>query len=254
MSLFFRTMGDGHPLIILHGLFGSSDNWLTVAKSLATSYQVILPDQRNHGRSFHSETFNYLSMAGDLAALLKKGSIENPIVMGHSMGGKTAMMLATQIDISIKKLVVVDIGPKAYPVHHDAILKGLNAIPLEGIGSRQQADDLLGNYVEETGIRQFLLKNLARKEGGGFEWKINLPVITDKIDNVGQALPAGSVFNNPTLFINGSKSDYLIEADKLLIREIFPKCQFRTIAGAGHWVHAEKPVEFLREITEFLSS
>ncbi len=254
MSLFFKTIGKGRPLIILHGLFGSSDNWLTIAKSLEDGYQVILVDQRNHGKSFHSDKFNYEVMAEDVYNLLQEENIHQPIVMGHSMGGKTAMNLVTKFDVSIDKLIVVDIGPKGYPIHHELILKGLNSIPIQSLTSRKEADEALSNYVKELGVRQFLLKNLSRNEDGGFKWKINLPAISSQISEVGAALPEGVTFEHPSLFINGANSNYIEEADKPMIKKIFTNCQFETIIGAGHWVHAEKPNAFLQSLNKFLDA
>ncbi len=253
MALFFRTVGNGQPLIILHGLFGSSDNWLTIAKSLSDNYKVILVDQRNHGKSFHSEEFHYHAMAEDVAQLIRDEGLEAPIVMGHSMGGKTAMKLATSFDVPIQKLIIVDIGPKAYPVHHHIILRGLNAIPVDSLTSRKEADEILSIHVKELGIRQFLLKNLARNEDGGFSWKINLPVITDQIAEVGEPLQDDAIFDGPSLFINGEKSDYILPADRAFIQGLFPNTEFKTVQGAGHWVHAERPQAFLQVLNEFLT-
>ena len=253
MSLYFREVGSGQPVIILHGLFGASDNWLTIARQLSTDYKLILPDLRNHGRSFKSETFDYQSMSNDLVHFIEENGIDDPIIIGHSMGGKVAMNFAVNHQSMLSKLIVVDIGPKAYPIHHQQILKGLNNLDLTNIKSRKEADDSLSHYVEEAGVRQFLLKNLDRNEDGVFTWKLNLPIITREIESVGEALSAENTFSKPSLFVKGEKSEYIVGDDSLLISQIFPGSRIVSIPGAGHWVHAENPLEFLSEIKAFLS-
>ena len=252
MSLFFREMGSGPSVIILHGLFGSSDNWLAIGKELATDYHVILPDLRNHGQSFHENTFDYRSMSSDLFNFIKDHKIVDPVILGHSLGGKVAMTFAVNNPSLVLKLIVVDIGPKGYPVQHQQILKGLNSLDLARIRSRKEADDLLSGYVDEAGIRQFLLKNLGRNGEGNFIWKLNLPIITREIENVGEPLPQGGAFSKPSLFIKGSKSDYIENGDSQLIHQIFPDSRIVTIKGAGHWVHAEKPAAFISTVRMFL--
>lgn len=248
-------MGEGAPLIILHGLFGSSDNWLSIARELESRYKVYLVDQRNHGDSPHSEEFTYSAMAADLKEFVEEHDIKAPVVVGHSMGGKTAMNFAVTCPNLLRKLVVVDIAPRYYPVHHDVILKGLQSIDVESLESRREADKALSEYVPELGVRQFLLKNLGRNSEGGYEWKINLPVINDQIENVGEALDEESRFEKPVLFINGAKSGYIKkERDEALIQQIFPKATIETIPGAGHWVHAEKPAEVIEKVRTFIES
>lgn len=252
MPLFFREFGSGPQVIILHGLFGASDNWLTIAKELATDFHLLLPDLRNHGQSFHDNTFDYPSMSNDLADFIKEHNVVDPVILGHSLGGKVAMTFAVSHPSLVRKLIVVDIGPKAYPVHHQQILEGLNSLNLNGIKSRKDADDGLSEYVKEAGERQFLLKNLGRNGEGNFVWKPNLPVITREIENVGAPLPAGSAFSKSTLFIRGGKSDYIANEDTQLIKQTFDNSRMVTIRDAGHWVHAEKPAEFLSTVKMFL--
>lgn len=252
MKLFFRQMGEGQPLIILHGLFGSSDNWLTIGKALSEIYRVYLIDQRNHGQSPHSEEFNYLAMADDLKQFIEANNISNPIILGHSMGGKTAMQYAVNNPESWDKLVVVDIAPKSYPVHHDSILEGLESLNLKELSSRNEADNSLSEYVPEFGIRQFLLKNLSR-DVDGFKWKINLPVISKNIEIIGEGLNGRLGKSKPVLFIRGENSNYIKETDFTLIDESFPGAQIQTIEKAGHWVHAEQPEHFLSSLKTFLS-
>ena len=254
MILHYREMGEGAPLIILHGLFGSSDNWLSVGKELSQDYKVYLLDQRNHGDSPHSPSFTYADMAADLEEFIVEHEMKDPVIMGHSMGGKTVMKFALTHPELLKKLIVVDIAPRYYPVHHDVILQGLQAIEVEALKTRREADATLAEYVPELGVRQFLLKNLGRNTEGGYEWKMNLPVISEQIENVGEGLGEGDRFEKPTLFINGAASGYIKEADKPMIRGIFPNSEVETIEGAGHWVHAEKPEEFVEKVRTFLKS
>ncbi len=252
MNLFFRESGQGQPLIILHGLFGSSDNWFTLAKTFSQQYKVYLIDQRNHGQSPHSDEFNYKLLTEDLEEFLISHEILDPIVIGHSMGGKTAMNLAVKRPELISQLIVVDIAPKSYPVHHDHILDGMDAIDLEKLSSRIEADQILAQYIPEPDVRQFLLKNLSRKTTGGFEWKINLKAIDNHIEEIGEGMQYPGTFEKPTLFLKGARSNYYIEGDDLLIKSIFPNVKFSTL-DTGHWVQAEKPVEFANAVIQFLA-
>ena len=251
MNLFFRKSGQGRPLIILHGLFGSSDNWYTLGKTFSEHFTVYLVDQRNHGQSPQSNDFNYRVLAEDLSEFIQQQQIIQPIIMGHSMGGKTAMNFAVAHPHLLSKLIVVDIVPKPYPVHHDAILDGLKVIPLETLTSRQEADTILSSYVPEPEVRQFLLKNLSRATGGGFEWKINLGAIDRNIEAMGEGMIYSGKYDVDTLFIMGKKSNYYAKGDDDLIREIFPGAKL-SFMDTGHWVQAEKPTEFAQLVLEFL--
>ncbi len=251
-KLFFRNFGSGKPLIILHGLFGVSDNWLPIGKMLAEKYDVFIPDQRNHGRSFKSNEFNYEVMVKDLVKFININGITNPTIMGHSMGGKVAMKFAIDHSEKIDKLIVVDIAPKFYPVHHQRILEGLLSLNLNTISSRKEADEILSKYVIQPQIRQFLLKNLARTNDGKFEWKINLGAIDENIDLMGHELGHGEKFDGATLFIDGDNSDYIREDDHALIAAIFPNSKIESIANAGHWLHAEQPQVFTQVVLDFL--
>lgn len=255
MKLYFRELvAKGQPLIILHGLFGSSDNWLTQAKLLARQYHVYMLDQRNHGQSPHSDEFDYTLLADDLHEFIITNAIDTPIVLGHSMGGKAAMKFALAHPELISKLIIVDIGPKAYALRHDRIMEGLKAIPVNSIQSRNEADVILSEYVPQPGVRQFLLKNLQRKPEGGFSWKLNLSALDNNQDNVGEGFDSSlGKFDKPALFVHGLKSEYIVEDDKDFIKSIFPKAQFVAL-DAGHWIHAEKPAEFVQEVTRFLQS
>ena len=252
MMLFSRIMGSGQPMIILHGLFGMSDNWQSLGKKLAETYEVHLVDQRNHGQSFHSDDFSYPHMSDDLREYVEEKQLEDIILIGHSMGGKTAMHFATQYPDRIAELIIVDIGPKYYPVHHREIIDGLLALSLDAISSRKQADEQLVQHIPIFSTRQFLLKNLWWKEKEQLAWRFNLPVINSKIETVGEALPAERLYNDPCLFIRGGKSNYIYNEDLPLIRHHFPQAELCTIEQAGHWVHAEAPQAFYECIREFL--
>jgi len=251
MKLFYRSSGEGPPLIILHGVFGSADNWATMAKCLGTFRTVYLVDQRNHGMSPHHPAFTYDVMVEDLYTFIKEHNLNKCDILGHSMGGKVAMHFAVKYPDEINNLIVVDIGPKYYPVHHDIILEGLKAIPINTLQSRQEADDKLAEYIENQGIRQFLLKNLKRT-ADGFTWKMNLDVIYDQIENVGDGLKKDDEFSHPTLFVRGSLSNYILDDDHPTIKKHFPNSELVTIQGASHWVHAEKPNELCSAIEKFL--
>lgn len=251
MKLFFREYGQGKPLIILHGLFGSSDNWLTQAKLFADTFKVYTVDLRNHGLSPHSDLFDYPSMVSDLEEFVDDHNIIAPVFIGHSMGGKTAMNFAVAHPGKIDKLIVVDISPRAYDLEHYTILDGLNAIPLETITSRNEADEILSRYVSESDVRQFLLKNLQRKPAGGFSWKINLPVLTRKLSNIGLDLQVEGTFTKPTLFIRGARSNYVLDSDWSRISTLFPEAILETM-DTGHWVQAEKPKEFVDLVIQWL--
>lgn len=255
MQLNFKQIGEtGKPLIILHGVFGFLDNWLTIGKAISEQgYRVYLVDQRNHGRSPHEAPLTFPTLAADLKEFLDQQNIESPILIGHSMGGKTVMEYAVTYPGTFDALVVVDIGPKAYPIHHTKILKGLNAIPLDQIENRNQADDVLSEYEPLLGVRQFLLKNLYRKEEGGFAWRFNLPLLTTDMANVGAQIKSDEPVETPTLFMRGANSNYVLDEDLEGILDLFPNAQLKTIEGAGHWVQAEQPKAFVSTLLEFLN-
>ena len=253
MILHSQIIGKGDPFLILHGFLGMGDNWKSLGNSFAElGYEVHLIDQRNHGRSFHSDEFSYTKMSQDLLDYCDHYQLTACIVLGHSMGGKTAMQFAVDYPEKVAKLIVADIGPKAYPQHHQDILKALSLLDLKKLKSRGEADDILAQYIREEGVRQFLLKNLYWKEKGVLGLRMNLDVLTENIETVGVALPEESKFSNPVLFIGGGLSGYIEAADEILIHRHFPEAEIKTIAGAGHWVHAEKPKEFFDLVRAFL--
>ena len=255
MKLNYKKIGEGgQAIVILHGVFGSLDNWATVSKSIADAgYVVYLVDQRNHGRSPHSDEFTYEAMAADLAEFIEDHGLEKPILVGHSMGGKTVMQYAETYPGTYDKLVIVDIGPKAYPPHHQRLIEGLNALPVSEIEDRQQADTLFSTYEPNVGVRQFLLKNLYRSDTGAFAWRFNLPVLTELQANVGSEIPHLRQITEPTLFIRGAGSGYLKDEDWEGIQAMFPNAELVTIPKSGHWVHAEQPRLFVEALTSFLA-
>lgn len=254
MKIYHNIIGEGKPLFILHGLFGSSDNWMTIGKQLAEKYQVVIPDLRNHGQSPHTDQWHYMDMAKDVYELVAFLGFDQIFMLGHSMGGKTAIAFAGEYPDLLSKLVVADIAPRAYPVRHRTILEGLAGIPINDINSRKDADDHLARYVPEVPIRQFLLKNLDRDKQGIFSWKINLKTIKDHIENVGEATFPPYPINIPTLFVRGKHSDYITDEDIAAIREHFTDVSVETIGNAGHWLHAEQPEAFLKVISAFLDA
>jgi esterase len=251
MELFYREYGSGQPLIILHGLMGSSDNWLPQAKLLGEHYHVYTVDQRNHGQSPHTDEFHYGVLQDDIRSFIDRHKLVNPVVLGHSMGGKAAMNFALAYPEILDKLIVVDIAPKAYDVRHDYIVEGLKAVPIDAIQSRSEADEALARHVPDSVVRQFLLKNLMRKPEGGFAWRINLNAIDKNLELIGGGLIQEGQFLKPTLFIRGSRSDYILDEDRTIIKNYFPSATLVTM-DTGHWVQAEQPAGFVEVVLNFL--
>lgn len=249
-----NVFGEGKPLLILHGFLGMGDNWKTLGKQFAKDgYQVHLIDQRNHGRSFHEDVFNYEALSEDLKRYCEFQDLNKIYLLGHSMGGKTAMLFAALHPEMVVKLIVADIAPRYYPVHHDQILKGLSSLNFIEITSRGEADKQLAAYVPEFGTRQFLLKNLYWVAKGQLGLRINLEVLKDNVSEVGESLPSEKLFDKPTLFLRGDRSEYISENDTAGILRQFPEARIETIANAGHWLHAENPKAFYEKVINFLS-
>jgi len=254
MKLFYRKSGKGQPLIIMHGLFGQSDNWSTLAKQFAAQdFEVYIVDLRNHGLSPHSNVWDYQVMSDDILELARDNNLQDIILLGHSMGGKVAMQFAVQHQELLDKLIVVDIAPKYYPPHNLDVLEALNAVDFKVIKNRKEVESVLSKYISDFGTKQFLLKNIYWKENDQLGWRFNLKVITDQIEIIGEITPNDSTCSTPALFIRGEKSNYILDEDLNLIQEIFPFSTLETIAGAGHWVHAEKPKEFFECVIRFLA-
>lgn len=255
LTLSSKIIGHGKPLCILHGFLGMSDNWKTLGNSYSENgFEVHLIDQRNHGRSFHSEDFNYDYLAEDLLNYLKHHEIESTFLIGHSMGGKTAMQFACSYPNKVKKLIVADIAPKYYPPHHSYIIDALNKIVVENIVSRTEADIQLKKYIPDFGTRQFLLKNLHRTDDKRLQFRFNLRVLSEKMEEVGENISSTDRYDGSTLFLKGDRSEYVVENDISEIKKHFPKARLETINDAGHWLHAENPEQFLEKSLVFLNS
>jgi len=256
MRLHYREYGsysDQHPtLIFLHGLLGSSANWHSLARGLADTFHILVPDLRNHGRSPHDDDVSYAALARDLTQLIDEQGLESALLIGHSMGGKAAMWLALEQSELVAGLVVVDIAPVAYPNRFGEIYEALHAVDQAHIGSRAEADAILAGYLDEETLRQFLLQNLHRV-GGAWEWRMNLPALTRGMSEiVGFSVHNQLAYTGPTLFIHGGQSDYLQPEAKPVIRRLFPHARVRAIPQAGHWVYAEQPQAFSALLGEFL--
>ncbi len=251
MKLAYRSMGEGQPMIILHGLFGSSDNWQTLGKRFAEDYKVYLVDQRNHGKSPHSDEFSYDILADDLEDFCTSHEIRHAIVIGHSMGGKTAMRFAQKYPEYVEKLIIVDMGVKSYPPHHQDVLAAFHSVDLENTTSRKQAEDAVSEYLPDFGTRQFILKNLYRVTPTQFGWRPNVHVLEEKMDRILEPLPPGKV-DVPTLFLYGEKSNYVVPEEFGSILGLFPNAEFAALP-THHWVHAEDPDGFYEEVKKFVT-
>lgn len=253
MILNSRIEGEGKPMVIIHGFLGMNDNWKSLGTQFAAQgFQVHALDLRNHGKSFHSSDFSYEIMAEDIKQYCDFHNLKDVILLGHSMGGKVAMLFASTYPDLVSKLIVADIGPKYYPPHHQTILEGLNAIDFSEKPSRSDAEEILSTYIKDFGTRQFLLKNLYWETPEQLAFRFNLPVFIEKIDVVGTALPLENTFSKPTLFLRGDKSNYIEDADFEMIRYHFPDSKIETIKNAGHWLHAENPKDFYDSVISFL--
>lgn len=247
-------LGEGQPLVILHGFFGMGDNWKSLANKFAAEFEVHLIDQRNHGRSFHSDDFSYDLMVEDLLFYCKHHRLKKINLSGHSMGGKTAMLFAVKHPHLINKLIVADIAPKYYPPHHQFILKALHAVDFKEINTRNDIDEILKKFIPEEGIRQFLLKNVYRKSKDGYAFRFNLESLTENIEEIGSSLPSMTIFEGKTMFLRGEKSGYITLEDEVLIQAHFPNSQIVTVSKAGHWLHAENPDEFYNYVVNFIKN
>ena len=253
MILNSRIEGNGKPMLIIHGFLGMNDNWKSLGTQFAAQgFQVHALDLRNHGKSFHSNDFSYELMAEDVKQYCEFHQLTNVILLGHSMGGKVAMLLASTYPDLVSKLIIADIGPKYYPPHHQTILEGLNAIDFSEKPSRSDAEEILSAYIKDFGTRQFLLKNLYWETPEQLAFRFNLAVFIDKIEVVGTALPFENTFSKPTLFLRGDKSDYIQDADFETIQHHFTDSKVETIQNAGHWLHAENPKDFYEVVMRFL--
>ena len=240
-------------LIILHGLLGSSDNWHSFGQRFGEHFHTFALDARNHGLSPHSDQFNYQVMAEDVVEFMMQHGISSTSLMGHSMGGKTAAYAALLYPELVDKLIVVDIAPRSYKAHHDQVFDALTSLDVSAFQYRKDVDEALALKIPEIPVRQFLMKNLARNESGGFQWKMNLEVIEKNYARINEELPRDCQFHGPTLFIRGSKSGYILMDDLPVISQLFPNAEIVTIKHAGHWVHVDAPEDFTKTVLDFLS-
>ena len=252
MELFYQSYGSGFPLIVLHGLFGSSDNWQPVAKKLSTRFEVLAVDLRNHGRSPHSEEFSYAVMAEDVREFMAQRGFSRAHVLGHSLGGKVAMEFALRHPALVSKLVVVDMVPKVYPPSHVPLFEAMLALGLDSFRERGEIDKALAAKIPDTRTRMFLLKNVGRDESGKFNWKLNLPAIYRNYPKLKETIESDKTFDGPVLFVKGGKSEHILPEDEARITKLFPKAQVEELASAGHWVHADDPEGLVRVLVEYL--
>jgi len=254
MLLHSRIVGEGNKIIvILHGLFGSGDNWKTYANKLASKgFCIHLIDQRNHGRSFHTHDFNYDLLVRDLKNYLDHNNIHNCILMGHSMGGKTAMNFALKHSEYVSNLIVIDIAPKYYPVHHDKILEALASLGLDQISNRKEADQKLSNYIDDSGLKNFLLKNLYWINKTKLAFRFNLSSLIKNISSIGERVNSDNKFQGMTIFLKGEYSNYIDEKDNIGITSLFPEASIVTIPKSNHWLHVDNPDCFLSTTIEFV--
>ena len=254
MLLHSKIIGDSEKhILILHGFLGSGDNWISIAKKLNfEGFSVHLIDQRNHGRSYHSDNFDYRLMSNDLLKYIKHYKIKNPILIGHSMGGKTAMKFSLEFPKLVHKLFVLDISPKEYPIHHQSIIDSLESLDFNSLYTRKEIDNKLKKSIEQPALRNFLMKNIFRKENKKFDFRFNLKSLSKNIYKIGEKVESAEKFNGEVYFFKGSKSEYIMEKDKDLIYKLFPESKFIKIQNAGHWLHADNPNDFLSELLNLI--
>lgn len=256
MKLFFRHMGQGNPVIILHGLLGLSDNWVTFGRQLADDFEVFIPDLRNHGQSPHDNVFDFPSLVADLLELINDLELKRLILIGHSLGGKTAMSFALEYPDRVNKLVVVDIAPRKYPsnLEHKMLIDAMLKVDLASAHSRSDIEKQLESNVHSSRLRQFLLKSVYWKDKQSLDWRINLPVLKDSLPFIMEEISTSKKFQNPVLFVRGEQSDYITDNDVPEIVRLFPQSTIKTLANASHWVHADVPFEFYSLVHDFLIS
>lgn len=252
LQLFSRKIGQGPPLIILHGLFGSSDNWQTFAKMVSDRYQVITLDLRNHGLSPQTEEFDYDLMSEDLFQFVREHQLSSFYLMGHSMGGKTAATFALKYPQLVSKLVLLDIAMKSYPPHHEIYFEAMRSLDFDTIKTRNEADTWLQKWITSVPVRQFILKNLVRDDAGRFRWRFNLESLYKNYSAINIAIEHSTPFTSPTLLVSGEYSNYIATEDIDEMRKLFPDLTYKIVAQAGHWIHADQPESLKQIVLEFL--
>ncbi len=240
------------PILIFHGLFGMLDNWATLGKKFAEDREVHLIDLRNHGRSFHSEEMDYASMSDDIVNYMKQYNLKKAVLLGHSLGGKAVMECAVKHPDLVEKLIVVDIAPKAYPPHHQSIIKALESVDFSQVKDRKDVEMVLSQYIQETGVIQFLMKNVYRTDKDQFDFRFNLKTLSGNYNQLINKPISYGKYEGLTLFISGEKSNYILKEDEFYMRQQFPNEKLRVISQAGHWVQADNPEEFYEVVHEFL--
>jgi pimeloyl-ACP methyl ester carboxylesterase len=252
MELYYQSYGTGFPLIVLHGLFGSSDNWQPVAKKLGARFEVLTVDLRNHGRSPHSEEMNYAAMAEDVRELMARRNLARAHVLGHSLGGKVAMTFALRHPALVSKLVVVDMAAKEYPPVHAPLFDAMLGLDLDSFRERADVDAALAEKIPDAAVRRFLLKNIGRDESGKLRWKLNLGAIHRSYDRLREAVTSTGSFEGEMLVVTGARSEHVLEEDLVAMRRMFPRLRAEVLAKAGHWVHADDAEGLVRVLEEFL--
>lgn len=251
-SKIFGQEKEGTPLLVLHGLFGMLDNWGTFGKEMAEFFPVHLLDLRNHGKSFHSDEMSHDAMANDILNYMEAHNILIANILGHSLGGKASMQFALTYPDKVEKLIVADIAPKAYPPHHQGIIKALQSVDFDVVKSRQDAEAILAQYIPEKSVIQFLAKNLYWTDDKKLAWRFNLITLAEKYtDYVAKGIKYG-IFEGKTLFLAGEKSNYILPQDAFQIKQQFPNSEIVTIPNAGHWVQAENPAHFITAVKNFI--
>ncbi len=252
MTLNYKTLGSGKPLVILHGLLGSLDNWLTVSKYLSKSYKVYIIDLPNHGKSYHSQVFSYEDMSNDIDSFFNKNGLTNFSLLGHSMGGKLALKYTDMFEDKIDKLIIVDIANKSYGINRfDHIFKAMFSISLNNLKSRSDADSAISNIIKNEGERNFILKNLKRTTDG-FKWTPNIMLLHRKLSDISSKINLRRKVKNNTLFLLGENSNYFNVEDENNLPDEFENYSIKKIQNSGHWVHAENPKDFITSVLDFL--
>jgi esterase len=254
MKLFYRHYGEGQPIVILHGILGISDNWVSIGRRLAEKFEVFIPDQRNHGQSPHSDTFSYYALVDDLFEFIEDHQLSKPILIGHSMGGKVAMNYTLEHPHWIDKLIVVDISVRNYPARrqHLDIMDAMLSIDFDQLSTREEIEKIINEKIKSTSVAGFIMKNLCRIGKNRLAWRLNLKSIYQNIENVFEGVELPYTSDIPVLFIKGGASDYILDEDVPLILQKFPNAIFKTIENASHWVHADAPDALCKSLSEFL--
>jgi len=254
MLLHSKILGDSqNHILILHGFLGSGDNWISIARKLNfEGYTVHLIDQRNHGRSYHTENFDYQLMSNDLLKYIEHYKIKDPILIGHSMGGKTVMKFSLEFPKLVQKLFVLDISPKEYPIHHQSIMDSLESLDFNSLNTRKEINNKLKKSIEQSALRNFLLKNIYRKDNKRFDFRFNLKSLSKNINKIGEKVDSAEKFTGEAYFFKGSRSEYIMHSDQELIHKLFPKSKFIKIQNAGHWLHVDNPNDFLSELLSLI--